>query len=252
MIDRVDLITKAAQLRKILGEDGNSPVDIFALVQNIENLTLVFYSMGDNLSGMCVKSEKNNNVIAINSSMTLGRQRFSLAHELYHLYYDDTMVSVCAKSFDEGGEKEREADAFASYFLMPPAELETKAESLALKHDDRKLSIDDVIRIEQYFGISHQAAVVGLKNSKYMNPLLVDLFFTTGVRRRAEAMGFSSDLYNQSSPERKAVTYGSYIDKAQILYDENIISSGKYEELLLDAFREDMVFGVSESGELID
>ncbi|VOO39812.1 zinc metallopeptidase [Streptococcus pneumoniae] len=39
----MDLSNKASNLRKKLGADGESPIDIFKLVQKIENLTLVFY-----------------------------------------------------------------------------------------------------------------------------------------------------------------------------------------------------------------
>ena len=55
MIDYADLMTKAERLRKRLGEDNNSPVDIFSLAQEIEKLTIVYYPMGNKLSGMCIK-----------------------------------------------------------------------------------------------------------------------------------------------------------------------------------------------------
>ena len=42
MIDYADLMTKAERLRKRLGEDNNSPVDIFSLAQEIEKLTIVY------------------------------------------------------------------------------------------------------------------------------------------------------------------------------------------------------------------
>ena len=38
----MDLSNKASNLRKKLGADGEAPIDIFKLVQKIENLTLVF------------------------------------------------------------------------------------------------------------------------------------------------------------------------------------------------------------------
>lgn len=41
--------------------------------------------MSKNVSGICYKSVR---LIAINSSLSYGRVRFTLAHELYHLYYD--------------------------------------------------------------------------------------------------------------------------------------------------------------------
>ena len=59
-MDNADLMTKAAMLRNELGEDSNSPIDIFALAQRIKGLTIVYYPMGDNLSGMCIKGQKDN------------------------------------------------------------------------------------------------------------------------------------------------------------------------------------------------
>lgn len=46
----MDLSNKASNLRKKLGADGEAPIDIFKLVQKIENLTLVFYGLGKNIS----------------------------------------------------------------------------------------------------------------------------------------------------------------------------------------------------------
>ena len=55
MIDYPNLMTKAERLRKQLGEDNSSPVDIFSMAQRIEKLTIAYYPMGSTLSGMCVK-----------------------------------------------------------------------------------------------------------------------------------------------------------------------------------------------------
>ena len=112
MIDYADLMTKAERLRKQFGEDNNSPIDIFSLAQGIETLTIVYYPLGNKISGMCIKGTEERCTIALNSSMTLGRQRFSLAHEFYHLFYDNNMKSVCAKSIGTGNETEKMADAF--------------------------------------------------------------------------------------------------------------------------------------------
>ena len=121
MIDKMDLSNKASNLRKKLGADGEAPIDIFKLVQKIENLTLVFYGLGKNISGVCYKGTQSS-LIVINSDMSLGRQRFSLAHELYHLYYDEVKKSsVSLILIGEGDETERKADQFASYFLISSA-----------------------------------------------------------------------------------------------------------------------------------
>ena len=57
MLDKLDLCTKAQELRELLGEDANSPVDIFSLVNQIDGLTLVFYPLGVKIIGMCVRDD---------------------------------------------------------------------------------------------------------------------------------------------------------------------------------------------------
>jgi Zn-dependent peptidase ImmA (M78 family) len=253
VINYAELMTQASLLRKKLGEDGDSPVDIFALAQSIEGLTIVYYPLGENLSGMCIKGQKGNCVIAINSAMTLGRQRFSLAHEFYHLYYDDSMVSVCAKKIDSGKDVERAADMFASYFLMPEPALLMMAKRLAEKHLKTHITLDDIIQIEQYFGVSHQAAVYRLMHTAFLSEDEGNSYLQEEVRRRAESLGYRSDLYLPSQEAMQYMTYGNYIKQAEQLLARGLVSDGKYEQLLLDAFRADLVYGNGdESGDLID
>ena len=252
MIDKADLMTKAIQFRKELGEDSNSPIDIFSLTQNIERLTLVYYPLGVNISGMCIKGKNGDIVIAINSAMSLGRQRFSLAHEFFHLRYDDNMASVCGKIIGSGNDIEKEADMFASFFLIPPAELESKAAQLTSMQEDRKLSLDDIIKLEQFFRVSHQAMVIRLKESTFMNRAKVEEYLVCSVRNEAEKMGFSSELYRPLPVDKQYKTYGHYINQADQLLQKELISIGKYEELLLTAFRTDLVYGEEETSEIVD
>ena len=252
MIDQASLMTQASRLRKWLGEDDYSPVNIFSLAQNLDGLTLVYYPLGDNLSGMCIKGQDDNNLIAVNSAMTLGRQRFSLAHEFYHLFFDDSMISVCAKTIDSGKDVERSADMFASYFLMPDASLRDLAEQLVAKSSAKNLSLNDVIRMEQFFGVSHQATVYRLMHTPYLASKLGKEYLDEPVRRKAESLGYSDALYRPSPETKRYMTYGNYINQAELAISRGLISTGKYEELLLDAFRADLVYGNDEEGDLID
>ena len=242
-IDYAKLMTQSSLLRKNLGEDSNSCIDIFALSQNIDGLTIVFYPLGDNLSGICIKGKNGNSLIAINSTMTLGRQRFSMAHEFYHLFYCDYIMSVCAKKLNPNEIIEKSADTFASYFLMPDVALTELIERLLMKGRRKQLSLDDIIRIEQYFGMSHQATVYRLMNTKYLSRDEANKYLTVAVSFKAKELGYSSSLYKSSNEHNFYMTYGNYINQAKILVDEDIISNCKYEELLLDAFRSDLVYG---------
>lgn len=249
MIDKMELSSKASVIRKNLGESESSPIDIFSLVQSIQSLTLVFYPLGKNISGACFRGEMSS-VIAVNSGMSVGRQRYSLAHELYHLYFDKgTSTTVCPSKIGSGNENEKKADQFASYFLMPPAALYESVRKCR-KSSDRPLSIEDVIRLEQYFGISHQAMLIRLMEER--EPISGDAAsMQSGIIAVAAKLGFDTALYKPSPEDKKIRVLGHYIHQAEDLLQKDIISAGKYEELLLDAFRDDIVFGEEEGGGLI-
>ena len=167
------------------------------------------------------------------------------------MYYDDNMKSICTKQIGQGNETEKKADAFAAYLLMPRAALADKVDSLLEKHNGN-INLQDIIKIEQYFKVSHQTAVYHLSNCGYINKNELNRLLNISVRKQAEAMGFQSDLYRPLPAGKQYCTYGYYINQAEQLFRKEIISDGKYEELLLDAFREDLVYGIEEGCELID
>ncbi|MBR3170860.1 MAG: ImmA/IrrE family metallo-endopeptidase [Lachnospiraceae bacterium] len=250
MLDKLDLSTKAQELRESLGEDANSPVDIFSLVSQIEGLTLVFYPLGKNISGMCVK-DKDIKLIAINSTMSYGRQRFSLAHELYHLYYDDASgFNVCSRILDPKSENEKCADQFASYFLAPYKSLKAAINKVIKKGS---LSMQNVIALEQYFGMSHLAMLWRLVSEGYLSKEKLD-DYNYGVISAARTLGYDDKLYNPTPIEFQSRTYGHYLKQVEELRQKDLVSSGKIDELLLDAFRDDIAFGLDDDqgGEAID
>lgn len=250
MLDKLDLNTKAQELRELLGEDANSPVDIFSLVSQIEGLTLVLYPLGKNISGMCVKDDQIK-LIAINSTMSYGRQRFSLAHELYHLYYDDaTGFNVCSRVLDPKSENEKRADQFASYFIAPYKSLKAAIKKTVI---DESICLQHVVALEQYFGMSHLAMLWRLASEGYLSQEKLD-DYSYGVISAAKTLGYDDKLYNPTPIEFQRRTYGHYLKQVEELRQKDLVSSGKIDELLLDAFRDDIAFGSDDDqgGEAID
>ena len=247
MLDKLELSTKAQELREMLGEDANSPIDIFTLVAQIDDLTLVLYPLGENISGMCVR-DNNIKLIALNSTMSYGRQRFSLAHELYHLYFDEEAgFNVCSKRLDPKSENEKCADQFASYFLAPYKSLRLAIKKAA---GHSQLSMRHVIALEQYFGMSHLAMLWRLVSEGYLySNQLKD--YSSGVMSAARRLGFDDKLYKPTPVELQKKTYGHYLKQVEELRQKDLVSSGKIDELLLDAFRDDIAFGLDgdEQGE---
>ena len=242
MLDKLELNTKAQELREILGEDANSPVDIFSLATQIEGLTLVFYPLGENISGMCVRDGEIK-LIAISSTMSYGRQRFSLAHELYHLYFDDESgFNVCSKKLDPKSENEKCADQFASYFLAPYKSLRAAIKKVT---GGGQLSMQHIIALEQYFGMSHLAMLWRLVSDGYLSSDKLENY-SSGVITTARYLGYDDKLYKQTPVHFQKRTYGHYLKQVEELREKDLVSPGKIEELLLDAFRDDIAFGLSE------
>lgn len=246
-MDNLELNAKAIELRKHFGEDENSSIDIFALANQVPDLSLLLYPMGEHISGVCIKNT-GSNLIAINSLMTYGRQRFSLGHEFYHLFFDESNgVTISAKTFDTDNENEKTADRFASYFLVPYNALR----SAVMKIGNAELTLRDVVSLEQMFGISHKAMLWRLVNDGYLKEAQAEEM-KGSVLAFAKLYGYGDKLYLPSDETTQRRTYGNYVLQAEELKNSDKISVGKYEELLIDAFRYDIVYGDDEIGGEID
>jgi Zn-dependent peptidase ImmA (M78 family) len=246
--EKIEINAEAIRLRKFFREDSCSPIDVFSRLNNNENLTVVFYPMSERISGMSIR-DGTTKLIAINSILTYGRQRFTAAHELCHLFLHETFKSiVCGKDIDQNKDpQEKEADMFASYFLAPYESLKDFI-SNKLQKERNQLDLNDVIRIEQHYGLSRQATLWRLKNDCY---LAFDKSETmkTGIIKSAQKLGFDLNLYLPSPQNKQYYTLGRYIQSAEELRGKKMISNGKYEELLLNAFRADIVYGLDSQGE---
>lgn len=229
----MELNNLAIKLRKQWGEDDYSPIDIFRLTSLVDNMTLITMEMPSDMSGMCVKADKDI-IIAINSGMSLGRQRFTIAHELYHAYYDEVMMTyVCMKSI--GGKKpdsEKEADTFASYLLAPYSALDSYFDRVKVNY----WSIEEIVKAEQFYGISHQALLVRLLSEKRITQEAYDSLKIIKVTSVAEKLGLSLDLYRNSKYKKPYSCTGNYLRKVQKAYNLGLIGDGKKEELLIDGF----------------
>ncbi len=160
-----ELNSLALKTRRRLGEDSYSPIDIFALVNGWKDkkITIVRYPLSDRISGICTRIGTDI-VIGINSRSSFGRQRFTLAHELYHILYEENMERViCDMTVGaERSDSEKEANGFASYLLMPYDSLSDYSERAG------KWDIERIIEAEQFFQISHMSMLFRLKMDKWI------------------------------------------------------------------------------------
>ena len=251
MKERIQINYDAISIRRQMGEDSSSPIDIFALLGSQSDLTVVYYPMRDAISGMSVKDDIIR-LIAINSNLSKGRQRFTAAHELCHLFFHTEFKTIiCSRDLvGTRSEHEKEADQFASFFLAP-YEAMLSFINIDLDKKGKRIAVDDIVRIEQHFGMSRQATLVRLQSEGLITEE-ESKSMKTNVIRSAQKLGYSADLYQPNTDSKQYLTIGSYVKIANDLYSSEKISHGKYEELLLDAFRDDIVYGTDSVEEHYD
>ena len=232
-----EIIFKAESLRRLWGIDNIAPLNILAsTMENINNLTILWFPMLEEISGCCAKTKKDK-IICINSKHTKGNQNFTIAHELYHLIYEDDKNSfVC--NFNSNDESEKNADKFAESLLIPKIALYEFID----KNHIVNWQMKDIIKCEQYFQISHKAMLCKLRRE---NLITYNEFvaFKQSVKKNALNLGYGLELYEHTKPY---YSIGEIIPLSKKAYDENMITGGKLDEILLDAFREDLVYNTIE------
>ena len=259
MRDKIKLNSFAVELRRDWDLNPYSPIDLFSIVlSKLPDLTILFYPMSDNTSGMCIKNingidldglveddsinkedfTSNDMVICINTNMSKGRQRFTLAHELYHLLFEEDKrdIIICEASNDD--DSEIEANIFASYLIMTYEGLERYAKINNLN----EWSLEEIIRAEQYFQISHHAMLFRLREHEFISLEECKELRSVQIGYQARINGFSDSLYTPSNKDEKYFSLGKYIRLVEKVFNDNKISSGKRDELLLDAFRSDLTY----------
>ena len=117
----------------------------------------------EDVDGMIVKVGDKPSIVVINVKKPLARQRFTLAHELGHLFlnhnerdmYDAETAREQSDYFSTYNKapKEIEADVFASELLIPFEHIK--------KYHDR---ISDIEWLSQTFQVSKAAMIVAIEN----------------------------------------------------------------------------------------
>ena len=78
---------QVAEFRADNGLSASEAINLKSLLLKLNVLT-IFRPLSDNFSGMCLKDGSGHRFMLVNSSHSRGRQHFTIAHELYHLYIE--------------------------------------------------------------------------------------------------------------------------------------------------------------------
>ena len=220
---------EAHQFRKKNELENDTPINFRSLIQKL-GVVLVSKNLSNDFSGMAMKTG-DHRFIMINSRHPFSRQRFTIAHELYHLYVQkDFTFKVCSTELFEARKDKEEynADSFAADLLLPRFGLI----ELIPNSQNRlnTITLDTLLSIEQYFQCSRTALLFRLKQMKFIDSSYYEKY-SSNVRKSAKERGFSTKLYDPTHEDWVLSDYGL---KARTLFENDLISEQHYSNLMLD------------------
>ncbi|MBE0069604.1 ImmA/IrrE family metallo-endopeptidase [Thermoanaerobacterium thermosaccharolyticum] len=182
----------------------------------------------DELSGFSTYFEEQF-IVYLNSNFTLGHERYTGAHELYHLIYNADILKKEKILLDDEKHKaeDTKADVFASEFLMPEDYVKEVFYKIVNVDKDSVLP-RHIIRMHNYFKVSYKAMLKRLIQldlcsiDKYEE--LVDICSlekTEMLQSLTRREGYSIDLI---TPSKETYVPKEYIEFVKTNYERGNIS----------------------------
>lgn len=226
----LQLYAEAMKLRRYFGYGSTEPIDVFSFLIARDDYTVVRLPMSSNISGMCIV-DRDSKIIAINSMMSQGRQRFTLSHELYHAEVECIRNGViCKKGAKQNSE--READCFASYFLLPVDALNWFVENNRIAVWGER----EVIKLSQMFRMSCQAVVYRLHQDGMITDIQYRRLMNQNITKQAGEMGQDMSLYMKTPEAEMEKSYGEYRRLLEAAREEGKISDSLYRQFAIEGF----------------
>lgn len=215
----------AVRFRNMLHLPQDAPFVVREVLEQLGILT-VFRPLSDGSYGMSIKTNEGLRFMLVSSNSTIGRQHFTIAHELYHLYYDEKPTPhMCG--IDGKSPLEKSADMFASNVLLPRVGL------LSMLPDgfssEKKLDIATIVKMEQKFQVSRQALLYRLKRLSIISEDQLQELLMAPTREAAQRRGYDVSLYENGN---EGLLIGDYSSLATDLFEKGRISEGHYNELV--------------------
>jgi len=149
-------------------------------------------------------------VIVTNTNLTYGYERFTVAHEIYHLLQNRVLIkenSIIEEMVDNDGDDEINevlANSFAAELLMPRLDLQ---KNLNIMTGNKTKDIDNsiVIQLQQMYGVDYVAITkrleeIGFIDDKKKAELEVILETKGGLEKLTQSLGYTNEL-NQPSKD---------------------------------------------------
>lgn len=161
----------AKKLRALWRLPAGPIKNIFGLLESKGIIIISCNFSSPDIDGRSMFTDNNDIIIFVNSNKPIDRQRFTLAHELFHI------LSHIFCNVDDSRDIDKEANLFAGEFLIPENELS--------KHIFGRVTIETLADLKRYYLVSMQAILMkidlsGLQTSnqiKYLWSVIAKMGF---------------------------------------------------------------------------
>jgi Zn-dependent peptidase ImmA (M78 family) len=224
-----EISEKASTFRSINGYGPTDSIELASLLLKKYIITL-FKPLAEKFGGMAIKAGENLNFILVNQNHNLGKQHFTIGHEIYHLFIQENFTSQRCNTglFDKQVDnEEKKADLFAACLLMPEngiIQLIPNAE----KQKKNLISTETLFRIQQYYGLSVNAVIYRLCELEYIDTSYYEKY-SNGKISTAKKLGYDIRLYKPGNADKIIGDYGPLVNR---LFQSQKISESHYLELL--------------------
>lgn len=216
----------------------------------------------ENLSGF-IAFKKNTFIIVTNTNHKLGSERFTIAHEIYHLIANRPSIkkNLLIEGFNSDNEtsnneenlNENMANAFAAELLMPEADIKEQVKTLT---ENMTKSIDEstIVHLQQKYGVSYVAItkrlneieIIDDKTQKTLEAFESD---PAALEKLTKNLGYSNDL---NIPSKEMYLNPKDLEDIKVNYEKGQTSYDDLVRIFNYLGCEPVRFGYEDSIELTD
>lgn len=154
---------QAIEQRHQLGFGDREPIGSLRKTLDEIGVHVFIDGLDSKLAGLYAYIENFGYCILVNRRHPQARRRWTIAHEYGHFLFDRDRRGVdYVEPMQRKPENERFADAFAMHFLMPSEGVQRRFHDIYQQKGD--VSVGDVLRIADYYGVSLMAMVLRLES----------------------------------------------------------------------------------------
>lgn len=229
--DEKEIIRSIAEKqRKALGIEGDANIDIYSVLERNHIHIYTFLHSNLVVDALSAYSKEKGAFILLEDHAKTPEERkiFSVVHELAHLIfhrdeYGKETEELAYKNYKKDL-KEKVANHFASYFLIPRDLL---AEFDFYFKKGRYFSLDDLMELKREFRVSAQAMLMALKEEKYIDSRIYGYLL-----KRLKESGYEKNEPDPMPPIRKNQKLAFLLKN--LIIDEKITTNKLSEVLNLD------------------